>query len=113
MLLRKLLFSHKKLISKQNSSLLNKYCYFGQQLTHLCSNASSLPLTDSSVEDKPEFPGSRSKWSHSLEFILPETYDGIPVYRVMSRDGVVINPTQDPNLSQEMITKIYKGFKTY
>ena len=80
---------------------------------YLCSLVSSQAVSDSSVnntiEDKPQFPGSRSKWTDTLEFIVPEHFEGIPVYRVMDRDGFVLNPTQDPNLSQDMITKLYKG----
>ena len=84
---------------------------------YLCSSVSSQPLSDSStnntVEDKPQFPGSRSKWTENLEFIVPEQYEGIPVYRVLDRNGLVMNPSEDPNLSQEMITKIYKGLHRF
>ena len=59
--------------------------------------------------EKPEFPGSRSQFIDRLAFIDPEQYEGIPVYRVMNRDGVVLSADQDPNLSREMITKMYKG----
>ena len=59
--------------------------------------------------EKPEFPGSRSKFVDQLQFIDPEQYEGIPVYRVMNRDGVVLNSGQDPNIDQETLTKMYKG----
>ena len=80
---------------------------------HLCSVASSKTVSEPSInttlEDKPQFPGSRSKWTETLEFIVPEHFAGIPVYRVMDRNGFVLNPSEDPNLSQDMITKLYKG----
>jgi len=59
-------------------------------------------------QDKPEFPGSRSRFTEKLQFIQPETYEGIPVYRVMDRKGVVIDPSQDPNLGKDLIIKLYK-----
>ena len=59
--------------------------------------------------EKPEFPGSRSRFIEKLQFLDPEQYEGIPVYRVMNRDGVVLNQNENPNLSQETITKMYKG----
>lgn len=59
--------------------------------------------------DRPLFPGSRSSWTEKLEFLGSETYEGIPVYRVTDRDGKVIDPSQDPQLGQEKITKMYKG----
>ncbi|KAJ6222977.1 hypothetical protein RDWZM_001522 [Blomia tropicalis] len=64
---------------------------------------------NTSFPDKPEYPGTKSSFTDRLEFIDPDLYEGIPVYRVMNRDGVVLNPEQDPNLSREKITKMYKG----
>ncbi|KZS13846.1 2-oxoisovalerate dehydrogenase subunit alpha [Daphnia magna] len=61
-----------------------------------------------SSDERPQFPGSRSQWTEKLEFIRPDLYDGIPVYRVMDRKGKVIDPSQDPQLSQEMVIKMYK-----
>ena len=60
-------------------------------------------------DDKPQFPGSRSDWTSRLEFLRPDAYPGIPVYRVMDRTGTVLDENMDPNLGQEMITKMYKG----
>jgi len=51
-------------------------------------------------EDRPQFPGSRSQWIDKLEFIRPDLYDGIPVYRVMDRKGKVIDPSQDPQVTR-------------
>lgn len=65
--------------------------------------------TSTGSHEKPEFPGSRSSWTEKLEFIGSETYEGIPVYRVMNREGFVIDDSQDPHLGQELTTKIYKG----
>lgn len=61
------------------------------------------------IEDKPNFPGCRSNWTTRLTFVDSESYDGIPVFRVMNREGKVIEAGSDPELGQEMITKFYKG----
>lgn len=58
-------------------------------------------------EEKPEFPGSRSQYIHHLEFIMPDAQEGIPVYRVLNRDGKIIDMSQDPKLSKELVTKMY------
>ncbi|GIY85768.1 2-oxoisovalerate dehydrogenase subunit alpha, mitochondrial [Caerostris extrusa] len=59
--------------------------------------------------DKPQFPGSQSNWTEKLEFVRGDIYDDIAVYRVMNRDGNIIDPSHDPKLDREMVTKLYKG----
>ncbi len=63
---------------------------------------SSAPPPENSsfaLEDKPQFPGSRSSFIDKLEFLEPDAYEGIPVYRVMDRKGQIINPTQEPEVT--------------
>lgn len=55
-------------------------------------------LSSALGEEQPNFPGSRSKWTEKLEFVQPDLYDGIPVYRVMNRKGEVIDPAYDPKV---------------
>ena len=50
------------------------------------------------VEERPQFPGSRSKFTEKLEFLEPDAYEGIPVYRVMNRKGEIIDESQDPQV---------------
>lgn len=64
-------------------------------------------LCSSMTEDKPNFPGSRSKWTEKLEFVQPDLYDGIPVYRVMDRSSDVINPDHDPQFDEATVVKMY------
>lgn len=52
---------------------------------------------DSSLE-KPQFPGASADFVDHLEFIQPNVISGIPVYRVMDRQGNIINPSQDPQV---------------
>jgi len=75
---------------------------------HLNVGTCSQAVRAFSNEDTPQFPGSRSQWIDKLEFIRPDLYDGIPVYRVMDRKGKVIDPSQDPHLPEEMVIKMYK-----
>ncbi|KAL5008673.1 hypothetical protein ScPMuIL_014254 [Solemya velum] len=61
----------------------------------------------SHFEDKPEFPGSRSQFTSRLEFLEPDRFEGIPVYRVMSRNGEIPEKDQDPHLDKETVLKMY------
>lgn len=54
-------------------------------------------------DDRPLFPGSRSTFTEKLEFVEPDIYDGIPVYRVMDKKGNVIDPSQDPGVSDLVV----------
>ncbi len=44
-------------------------------------------------------------------FLQPDVYNGIPIYRVMDRDGTVLDPSQDPGLVSENKTarRVYIG----
>ena len=51
------------------------------------------------VDEKPRFPGSKSiDWTETLQFINPDEKEGIPVYRVMSKRGDILNSSEDPNV---------------
>ncbi|XP_072632896.1 2-oxoisovalerate dehydrogenase subunit alpha, mitochondrial isoform X3 [Canis lupus baileyi] len=62
-----------------------------------------------SLDDKPQFPGASAEFIDKLEFIQPNVISGIPVYRVMDRQGQIINPSEDPHLPQEKVLKFYKS----
>ncbi|XP_067575870.1 2-oxoisovalerate dehydrogenase subunit alpha, mitochondrial isoform X3 [Pseudorca crassidens] len=62
----------------------------------------------SSLDDKPQFPGASAEFIDKLEFIQPNVISGIPIYRVMDRQGQIINPSEDPHLPQEKVLKFYK-----
>lgn len=63
----------------------------------LCQSAQLHQPFDSSLE-KPQFPGASAEFVDSLEFIQPNVISGIPIYRVMDRQGNIINPSQDPQV---------------
>ncbi|GAB6026028.1 hypothetical protein CHUAL_012239 [Chamberlinius hualienensis] len=58
--------------------------------------------------DRPNFPGSKAKWTEKLEFVKPDLYDGIPVYRVMDREGKIIDSIEKPKLSEDTVVKMYQ-----
>ncbi|KAK7479459.1 hypothetical protein BaRGS_00029275 [Batillaria attramentaria] len=82
-----------------------------QKTTVCCFHRASVSKSSQSTarfEDKPEFPGSRSRYVHKLEFIDPESQEGVPVYRVLNREGKIIDETQDPKLDKDIVMKMYK-----
>ncbi|XP_061637754.1 2-oxoisovalerate dehydrogenase subunit alpha, mitochondrial isoform X3 [Phyllopteryx taeniolatus] len=62
---------------------------------------------DSTLE-KPQFPGASAEFVDQLEFIEPNVISGIPVYRVMDRQGNIINPSQDPQLPKDTVLNFYQ-----
>ncbi|KAM6032851.1 2-oxoisovalerate dehydrogenase subunit alpha, mitochondrial [Theristicus caerulescens] len=61
-----------------------------------------------SPEEKPQFPGASADFADRLEFIQPNVISGIPVYRVMDRQGHIVNPAEDPQLPKELVLKLYR-----
>ncbi len=52
----------------------------------------------SSLSDRAAFPGFKGEFSTNLDFIYPENNTQIGCYRVMNRKGVVLDPSQDPQV---------------
>ncbi|PIO40166.1 hypothetical protein AB205_0186470 [Aquarana catesbeiana] len=66
------------------------------------------PLSEfTSLEEKSQFPGASAVFVDSLEFIQPNVISGIPVYRVMDRQGQILNASEDPNIPKEQVLKLY------
>ncbi|KDR17244.1 2-oxoisovalerate dehydrogenase subunit alpha, mitochondrial isoform X2 [Zootermopsis nevadensis] len=57
--------------------------------------------------DMPLFPGPQSQWTERLELIHPLSYNRIPIYRVMDREGCVLNP-DEPQLEKDFVEKMYR-----
>lgn len=51
-----------------------------------------------SLEEKPQFPGASAEFVDQLEFIQPNVISGIPIYRVMDRQGQIVNLSEDPQV---------------
>ena len=60
------------------------------------------------LEDKPNFPGSRSHYIDKLEFIEPDSQEEIPVYRVLNREGKIIDESQDPKVCCIMFIVMFR-----
>ncbi|XP_059096203.1 2-oxoisovalerate dehydrogenase subunit alpha, mitochondrial-like isoform X2 [Tigriopus californicus] len=56
-----------------------------------------------------QFPGAKATYTEELSFLRPDSYDGIPIYRVMDQKGKVIDVSYDPKLSDEELLKMYKS----
>lgn len=55
------------------------------------------------------FPGFADvRYVSKPEITLPEHFEKIPIYRVMNREGLIEDETQDPDLSQETVTKMFR-----
>ncbi|RMC22979.1 hypothetical protein DUI87_00006 [Hirundo rustica rustica] len=66
------------------------------------------PRDAESPEERPQFPGASAEFAERLEFIQPQVLAGIPVYRVMDRQGQVLRPSEDPQLPKEQVLKLYR-----
>lgn len=58
---------------------------------------------------KSLYPGAKAKYTESMDFLKPNEYDGIPIYRVMDNDGKVIHDEHDPGLPEEKLVHMYKS----
>ncbi|RHZ79465.1 hypothetical protein Glove_145g20 [Diversispora epigaea] len=62
-------------------------------------------------EEKVKFPGvTESYFTDKMQFI--QSVNPIPTYRVMDRQGKVLDPAQEPQVSKEFALKIYKDMIT-
>ncbi|XP_030559222.1 2-oxoisovalerate dehydrogenase subunit alpha, mitochondrial [Drosophila novamexicana] len=62
-----------------------------------------------SADDRYAFPGARdAPFINNLKLTLPEDYSPIPIYRVLDRDGYILNEQEDPHLSQEVVEKMFR-----
>ncbi|XP_054164811.1 2-oxoisovalerate dehydrogenase subunit alpha, mitochondrial-like [Oppia nitens] len=63
-------------------------------------------------EERPQFPGSRSQWTQELRFVDPDSYPGIPVYRVVDKSGQpVVDDLKQLNQSidKPFLIRLYRG----
>lgn len=71
-----------------------------------------------SLSQKPDsnfvsFPGAvKSVFTNTLKFEIPSEYPALPTYRVIDQHGVAIDPTFEPDLSDDEIVKLYRDMLT-
>lgn len=59
------------------------------------------------------FPGAvKSAFSNTMRFEHPSTHPALPTYRVVDQDGVVVDPSFEPDLSDEEVIKLYRDMLT-
>lgn len=57
-----------------------------------------------------DFPGIRqTTYTPKPALSLPEDVQSIPIYRVLDRSGNILDKTQEPNLCQEFVQKMYRN----
>lgn len=85
-------------LSAQGTSLLLLTWVFRSTLSPQHTHRWQQQRHFSSLDDKPQFPGASAEFIDKLEFIQPNVISGIPIYRVMDRQGQIINPSEDPHV---------------
>ncbi|CAG8524097.1 2662_t:CDS:2 [Ambispora gerdemannii] len=66
---------------------------------------------DDAKGEKVPFPGATlSYFTNKMQFI--QSIDPIPTYRVMDREGKILDPSQEPQVSEEFSLKIYQNMLT-
>ena len=65
----------------------------------LCSSEAG-NIREDEFQDKPRFPGAvNSNYTEKMSFVDPDDGEAIPVYRVMDRNGKVLDESHDPKVS--------------
>lgn len=55
------------------------------------------------------FPGIRqTNYTQSPVFSLPDDVQSMPIYRVLDRNGNILDRSQEPNFSREYVQKMYR-----
>ncbi|XP_068633996.1 2-oxoisovalerate dehydrogenase subunit alpha, mitochondrial [Battus philenor] len=54
------------------------------------------------------FPGARAPYVSDLTFLNENSYDPIPIYRVLDNSGEIIDRNQEPNIDKETLIRMYK-----
>ncbi|CAN8031806.1 unnamed protein product [Ixodes persulcatus] len=102
-LLRTLVRKHRNLIHR---GLYRTSAPLNQQDGQSMSQTPIPPLEDVAP---PQFLGLKCDWTEKLRFQAHVVTEGFPVYRVLNRDGKVLDPSQDPQLPEETLLRMYRG----
>ncbi|XP_054744855.1 2-oxoisovalerate dehydrogenase subunit alpha, mitochondrial [Anastrepha obliqua] len=71
-----------------------------QSIQYRCSSTVS-------ADDPSQFPGAKAPFVSELKLLLHTDYENVPIYRVMDRDGLIPDESQDPQLSKEVVQKMF------
>ncbi|KAL0879857.1 hypothetical protein ABMA27_002390 [Loxostege sticticalis] len=56
-----------------------------------------------------DFPGAKAPYVNEIKFLNENSYDPIPIYRVLDNNGEVIDNREEPNIDKETLVKMYKN----
>ncbi|XP_031637106.1 2-oxoisovalerate dehydrogenase subunit alpha, mitochondrial [Contarinia nasturtii] len=79
---------------------------------HTQSPTSGTPSTTQKIlsDDVIDFPGIRQTiYTTEPLFQQPENVNSIPIYRVLDRSGNILDNSQEPQLSREVVQKMYRN----
>jgi 2-oxoisovalerate dehydrogenase E1 component alpha subunit len=71
-----------------------------------------------SISQRPDskhvmFPGAvKSAFTNTMAFEQPSTYPALPTYRAVDQNGVAVDPSFVPDLSDEEVVKLYRDMLT-
>ncbi|XP_030028313.2 2-oxoisovalerate dehydrogenase subunit alpha, mitochondrial isoform X2 [Manduca sexta] len=55
-----------------------------------------------------EFPGVKAPYVTEIKFLNENSYDPIPIYRVLDNNGEVIDNKEEPNIDKDTLVHMYK-----
>ena len=59
------------------------------------------------------FPGAvKSEFTNKLKFELPAEFPAMPTYRILDQHGNVVDPSFEPDLSEDQVVKLYRDMMT-
>lgn len=83
----------------------NGQIYGGNPFKKMCRSITSVQTST----DVPVFRGVNTNWTDVLSIVKPEDQSSIPTYRVMNREGKILNNSQDPQLGEGLCIRMYKN----
>eukprot|EP00092_Neocalanus_flemingeri_P024785 GFUD01026874.1.p1 GENE.GFUD01026874.1~~GFUD01026874.1.p1 ORF type:complete len:437 (+),score=126.49 GFUD01026874.1:51-1361(+) len=75
----------------------------------LCAQVGSRANYSTEKEHLAQFPGAKAPYTEKLDVLEPEVENGIPIYRVMDRDGKVFDLSHEPSIDMEELQHMYKS----
>lgn len=75
----------------------------------LCAQATLRAEYSTDADHLAQFPGAKAAYTQKLEVLQPDVKNGIPIYRVMDRDGKVFDSTHEPSIEEGELQHMYKS----
>ncbi|XP_026488693.2 2-oxoisovalerate dehydrogenase subunit alpha, mitochondrial [Vanessa tameamea] len=71
-------------------------------------STSSRPEIIQNGGNNADFPGAKAPYVTEMKFVDENSYDPIPIYRVLDNDGQVIDNREEPAIDKETLLNMYK-----